>query len=154
MSNLDMNASESIPMFPYVGTKIVLARPMTRGEYNTYRGWTIPENENPEDAGFLVEYPGTTPDVEGHAGYISWSPKAVFDGSHVSIRGDVIVSHETVRFFEYAHLPPHLQGVSKLFSLLAQQMDTLVADNDQKNIGMQKLLEAKDCFVRANIPKK
>lgn len=43
---------------------------MTRGDYNTYRGWTIPEDENPNDEGYLVEYEG---------GYQSWSPKDVFE---------------------------------------------------------------------------
>ena len=57
----------------YVGTKQVEAREMTRGEYNIYRGWKIPDNENPEDAGYLVRY---------QDGYISWSPKKQFDEAY------------------------------------------------------------------------
>ena len=30
-------------MTAFVGTKSVLAVPMTRGDYNEYRGWKIPE---------------------------------------------------------------------------------------------------------------
>ena len=30
----------------YIGTKVILARPLTRGEYNAYRGWTPPEGED------------------------------------------------------------------------------------------------------------
>ena len=60
-------------MKKYIGTKIIEGKPMTRGEYNLYRGWTIPENENPEDAGYLVKYPD---------GYESWSPKEQFEEAY------------------------------------------------------------------------
>lgn len=29
---------------------------MTRGDYNNYRGWTIPKDEDPKDEGYLVKY--------------------------------------------------------------------------------------------------
>lgn len=60
-------------MKKYIGTKIIEAEPMTRGAYNVFRGWTIPENENPEDEGYLLQYPD---------GYISWSPKGVFEKAY------------------------------------------------------------------------
>jgi hypothetical protein len=67
----------------YEGTKRVYAWPMTRGEYNTYQGWQCPANENPEDIGYLVEYlDGGKSRHAGHAGYISWSPKDVFERSY------------------------------------------------------------------------
>jgi len=57
--------------------KRVHAQPMTRGEYNIYRGWQIPENENPEDAGYLVVYNQHTADH-----YESWSPKVIFEDGY------------------------------------------------------------------------
>lgn len=67
-------------MKQYIGTKLINAKPMTRGEYNDYRGWQVPDNENPEDAGYLVEYQDSpTANTPDHAGYVSWSPKDVFD---------------------------------------------------------------------------
>lgn len=60
-------------MKKYIGTKTLHAKPMTRGEYNAYRGWTIPANENPADEGYLVKY---------YDGYESWSPKAVFEEAY------------------------------------------------------------------------
>ncbi len=36
-------------MKTYIGTKILNAKPMTRGDYNTVRGWTLPDNENGAD---------------------------------------------------------------------------------------------------------
>ena len=70
-------------MKPFIKTKMILARPMGLGEYNTYRGWQIPLDENPADEGFLVEYEyGGAPNHPGHAGYISWSPKDVFERAY------------------------------------------------------------------------
>lgn len=60
-------------MKQYIGTKIIMAKPMTRGDYNIYRGWTIPENENPADEGYLVKYSDD---------YESWSPKEAFDEAY------------------------------------------------------------------------
>jgi hypothetical protein len=66
-------------MKQYLGTKLISARPMTRGEYNTYRDWQCPADENPADEGFLVEYhDGGKSNHPDHAGYISWSPADVF----------------------------------------------------------------------------
>lgn len=67
----------------FVGTKVVLALPMTRQEYNDYRGWSLAENEDGTDPGYLVEYKdGGESNHPNHKGYISWSPKTVFDKSY------------------------------------------------------------------------
>lgn len=64
----------------FIGTKRVLAMAMSRGEYNDYRGWECSANEDPQDAGYLVEYlDGGESNHPNHEGYISWSPKAVFE---------------------------------------------------------------------------
>ncbi|MBY5988194.1 DUF2829 domain-containing protein [Roseovarius atlanticus] len=63
----------------FFGTKQIFARPMTRAEYNDYRGWQLPADENGADAGFLVEYvDGGQANHPDHEGYISWSPEDVF----------------------------------------------------------------------------
>lgn len=67
----------------HIGTKQVTATPMTRLAYNEYRGWTLPADEAGADDGYLVEYlDGGKPNHPGHAGYISWSPKAQFDAAY------------------------------------------------------------------------
>lgn len=73
-------------MNKYIGTKELLAKPMTRGEYNEYRGWELPENENQDDKGYLVEYlDGGKPNDSRHAGYISWSPADVFEKTYKTV---------------------------------------------------------------------
>lgn len=54
-----------------------------------------------------------------------------------------------LRYFEYAHLPEKLQAVSKPISELATMMDNTLPDCAEKSAGLRKLLEAKDCLVRA-----
>lgn len=67
----------------YIGTKLIQAWEMTRGAYNAYRGWDMPENEAVSDEGYLVEYlDGGKPCDPRHAGYISWSPKEQFDAAY------------------------------------------------------------------------
>jgi len=63
-------------MQKYIGTKLIEASPMRLGEYNVYRGWKIPDNENPEKEGYLVRYPD---------GYESWSPKDIFDQAYLAV---------------------------------------------------------------------
>lgn len=70
-------------MKKYIGTKQLKAKPMNLGEYNEYRGWKLPDNENPNTEGYLVEYQdGGKPNDERHEGYISWSPKDVFEKAY------------------------------------------------------------------------
>lgn len=60
-------------MKQYIGTKIITANPMNRGDYNAYRGWKVPADENPADEGYIVEYSD---------GYVSWSPKNMFEEAY------------------------------------------------------------------------
>lgn len=57
--------------------------------------------------------------------------------------------HYTMQFFAYEHLPAHLQEVSKPFGDLARSIDQSLPNNPEKSTALRKLLEAKDCAVRA-----
>jgi hypothetical protein len=54
-----------------------------------------------------------------------------------------------LQFFEYGHLPPHLQGVSKPFCDLANEIVHVLPRNPERTVALRKLLEAKDAAVRA-----
>lgn len=56
-----------------------------------------------------------------------------------------------LRLFEFDHLPPRLQEVSKPLCELAFEMADLLPDGPELTAGLRKLLEAKDCFVRAAV---
>ena len=57
--------------------------------------------------------------------------------------------HPLRQFFAYEHLPQHLQEVSKAFGELAREIDETLPTNAEKTTCLRKLLEAKDCAVRA-----
>lgn len=60
-----------------------------------------------------------------------------------------------MRYFSFGHLP---EGGLRLTSIkcyeLAQYMDVMLPNGAEKSAGLRKLLEAKDCFVRAALPTK
>lgn len=56
-----------------------------------------------------------------------------------------------IEYFTFEHLPEHLQKISKPIGELAQKLQDELPDGPEKSAGMRKLLEAKDCFVRANL---
>ena len=53
------------------------------------------------------------------------------------------------RYFDYDHLPERLQQVSGPCGALAEAMIDRLPDGPELTTGLRKLLEAKDCFVRA-----
>lgn len=53
-----------------------------------------------------------------------------------------------MQFFKYDHLPAHLQEQSKPFAELAEKIHNLPR-NAERSAALRKLLEAKDCAVRA-----
>lgn len=63
-------------MKTYICCETVEAKPMTRGDYNQYRGWTIPKDENPEDEGYLIKH---------NDNYINWIPKDDFERHHFEL---------------------------------------------------------------------
>ena len=67
-----------------------------------------------------------------------------FAGRHEATR-------QLVRWFEYGHLPKPLQRPARSVALLASQMVYELSDCAELTAGLRKLLEAKDCFVRAAI---
>lgn len=57
----------------------------------------------------------------------------------------------TIKYFDCTHLPPKLQEVCKPIVELAKLMEETLPDGPEKSAGIRKLLEAKDCFVRASL---
>jgi hypothetical protein len=55
------------------------------------------------------------------------------------------------QFFAYGHLPEKMQAVSKPFGDLAKLIIETLPRNPERTVALRKLLEAKDCAVRAFI---
>ena len=59
-----------------------------------------------------------------------------------------------MQYFEYDHLPDHLQSISKPFCELAAWVYYDLPNNAEQSVALRKLLEAKDAAVRAALSKK
>lgn len=57
-------------------------------------------------------------------------------------------TEHVLKFFEFGHLPPKLQAVSKPFCELAGSI-AMAAGNPETTVALRKILEAKDAAVRA-----
>ena len=66
-------------MKAYIGTKLIKAEPMNRGDYNKYRGWPIPADESSDDKGYLIKQ---------DTGYETWQPKDVFEKEYRQFGSD------------------------------------------------------------------
>jgi len=60
-------------MEAYIGTKIVLAESMTAEQFHVATGITVRGAKSDDDAGYKVVY---------EDGYVSWSPRDVFERSY------------------------------------------------------------------------
>lgn len=61
------------------------------------------------------------------------------------------MNDKMLQFFAYEHLPAHLQAVSKPFHNLATLIVTTLPQNPERTVALRKLLESKECAVRALI---
>ena len=64
---------------------------------------------------------------------------------------DEIASDPVLRFFHYSHLPERLQAQSRPFCAMARTIIDTLPRNAERSAALRKLLEAKDCAVRASL---
>lgn len=144
----------------FMGTKAINAKPMNRAQYNEFRGWELPADENGSDEGYLVEYlDGGKPNTEHYSGYVSWSPKEQFDGAYRTVGnltfGDAINLAKSgykiarsgwngknmfVVYMEPLYLPP----------FNTQDTNRKVDDRTAKWIGEDKPLDCQPYFAMYN----
>jgi hypothetical protein len=61
-------------------------------------------------------------------------------------------TNDMLRYFAFEHLPAHLQEVSRQFATLAHWIHHALPPGAETTTAMRKLLEAKDCAVRSELP--
>ncbi|MFV5507408.1 crAss001_48 related protein [Acinetobacter sp. 197] len=68
----------ALTMVAFAGTSLVHAATMTRQEYNDYRGWQLPEGENGEDIGYIIEDRAGKKNTDELEGFVQWLPEDEF----------------------------------------------------------------------------
>lgn len=56
-----------------------------------------------------------------------------------------------LQFFAYAHLAEDLQAISKPYAEMADNLVATLPRNAERTVALRKLLESKDCAVRAKL---
>ena len=64
---------------------------------------------------------------------------------------DKASSDRMLKWFEFAHLPEHLQLISQPFAQLAIMVCVHTEPGPERTVALRKLLEAKDAAVRARL---
>jgi hypothetical protein len=77
-------------MNKYMGFKLIEAKPMNLGDYNKFKGWDIPLDEDPLREGYEVKYSDE---------YISWSPREMFESAYLQVGNDNAVTQSLVDDF-------------------------------------------------------
>jgi len=72
-------------------------------------------------------------------------------GRHEQAIKEKTMQERMLKWFEFAHLPPHLQEVSKPFGELAQRIVEVCEPGPERTVALRKLLESKDAAVRAKL---
>jgi hypothetical protein len=72
------------------------------------------------------------------------------DAEDEAIAG-LLRTYPVLGYFAYEHLPQRLQEVSARLAKIAWAMATELPPGAEVASGLRKLLEAKDCFVRAGL---
>lgn len=76
-------------------------------------------------------------------------PEQIKGSRNITLEGRHPAVRDIMRHFEYGHLPEHLQHISSRAWATAWAMVGELPDGPELTAGLRKLLEAKDCFVRA-----
>lgn len=56
-----------------------------------------------------------------------------------------------LKYFEYKHLPQHLQDISSRFYEMAHWIEDNLPSGPERTVALRKLLEAKDAAVRTKV---
>jgi hypothetical protein len=115
----------------YQGTKQLKAVPMSKIDYCHLRGWEVPSNEDPLEAGYVVEYQDndSKPNVHGFKNYVSWTPARVFEavycpcGTHIERM--MIELHELEE--KIGKLDEFMRGLNSKFHELDDDTRALLA---------------------------
>lgn len=90
--------------------------------------------------------------METNAGIHPYAPSPQSGAAPAEFTATEIAQDPILHFFHYAHLPVKLGATSKPFFELARVLVTTLPRNAERTVALRKLLEAKDCAVRANLP--
>ncbi len=130
-------------------------------------GYTLPSNPESGYVGLVAIHAGEdgmTLTVRGH-GVVDGNAPAITIPRDEALKLVAAVRDEIARtatppvdgldpimqFFAFAHLPEHLQAISRPFGEMAEWIAVNLPRNPERTVALRKLLEGKDAAVRARL---
>jgi hypothetical protein len=104
----------------------------------------------PDGAGRRCQTPRSKRQPDEHTRIRLAKPWQTFDKRSYQKQGGKMPT-TTIQYFNYEHLGEFAPAISKPIHDLAHWVENNLPDGPEKSAGMRKLLEAKDCFVRASL---
>ena len=122
----------------YIGTKVVHAIEMTRAAYNNLRGWQIPDNEDGNDAGYLVQCTeDDNMNVPGFTGHLTWVPKPVFEKSYSVGVTEPVTTHTDRMKTEREKLAKDIHALGEFIT--NNPIFPSLAQEEQQDMRMQRV---------------
>lgn len=126
-------------MQKFIQINPIEAEPMKRSEFYLLSGKTSFTAQD-DEPGYVFK------DFEGR---VVWQPASIFEKNHTVLPDNEETTLPIMKFFDFKHLPEKLQEISLPFYNIAHTLNIQLPDGLEKSTGLRKLLEAKDCMVRA-----
>lgn len=134
------NASGKLWVGDYYGRKALLLADMSNASHSALLGRIYVALKSGEQ---VISHPA---DFEA-----AKSAKPEIHPPPAEFTPEQLKTDEVLRFFDYAHLPPKLAKISAPYAALALKTVTELPRCAERTKALNKLLEAKDCAVRANV---
>lgn len=74
------------------------------------------------------------------------------ESTEAAIERHALANNPIMKFFRFAHLPEALQAHSRPWAELAVRLCDTLQPSAERTAALRKLLEGKDCAVRAALP--
>ena len=117
-NTLNINITKQrVIMEKYIGIKQIEAKQMNLGEYNEYKGWTIPEDEDPLRDGYLVKYSND---------YETWSPIEAFQEAYFLLDDGRVAKDSIYHLVDYANTMMVAVQASRIKSIVNTKMEEIL----------------------------
>ncbi|MDF1566209.1 MAG: oligoribonuclease [Deltaproteobacteria bacterium] len=111
------------------------------------RAWGLPTYRGPDEPAHLA-----LPDIQQSIAALKFYRETIFSTDKeapMSGRKHHLNVEHLLQFFTFAHLPPHIEEPAARVAALAFWAANKLPESPELAAGLRKLLEAKDCLVRA-----
>lgn len=125
---------------------VVKVYPMNRADYNAWRGWELPSDENGEDEGYLVQHLQVSEANTPENGYVNWMSHEQFYRTHVPVES--VLDRMVV---ERAELRERIKSLNNFLQEVEESEDKLGLSQTELDLLMAQYTAMTTYFSIINI---